>query len=509
MATNNSEKVMLLILDGWGKGTNAKVDAIAQAKTPCYDSLLQNHPNANLVTYGSEVGLPAGQMGNSEVGHLNIGAGRVVYQELARINKAIKEDTLMKESVIQDAISYAKEHNKKFHLLYLLSDGGVHSHIDHLTHIMRGLQDHDVNGINVHAIMDGRDTDPEGGLDYMKELLSHIDHLPNAQVATIIGRYYAMDRDTRWERTKLAYDMLVHGLGESECDPLIAIERSYASGITDEFMEPHVIDRNGLIEEGDVVFFANFRTDRPRQLTTVLTQRDIPEEGMSTLPLHFVTMTEYDQTYEGLHVVYRKDRLKNTLGEVLEVHGKSQVRIAETEKYPHVTFFFSGGREEPFAGEDRILLPSPKVATYDLQPEMSAREITQSLIAKIESDAPDFICLNFANTDMVGHTGVWEAALTAAETVDSCVAELLDAAKSHGYHTIIIADHGNSDYMINDDGSPNTAHTTNLVPIIYVSPRDQTDKIKDGKLADVAPTILSLMGIERPVEMTGEVLIEG
>lgn len=500
-------KVLLAILDGWGKGLKKEADAIYQASTPFYDHLIMTYPNANLVTYGLDVGLPRGQMGNSEVGHLNIGAGRVVYQELARINKAIDENTLLKEKVIRDAIDYSISNDKPLHVLGLLSDGGVHSHIDHIIAFTQGASAAGVKRIYIHAFMDGRDTDPQGGEHYVKTLLEEISGT-TGKLATIIGRYYAMDRDNRWERIKKAYDLLVNGDGEMADDPLSALRLSYAKGVTDEFIDPLVVDQEGLIKENDAVLFINFRTDRPRELVRVLTQTDMPEFGMKTIPLYFITMANYDKTFQNIHVVYDKDLLKNTLGEVLSEQGRTQVRIAETEKYPHVSFFFSGGREEPFLGEDRIMIPSPKVATYDLAPEMSAPGITSAIVSYIKSNHPDFICLNFANTDMVGHTGDFQAAMKAAETVDSCMKSLVETALDDGYEIIVIADHGNSDYMINEDGTPNTAHTTNLVPFIYVSNKNLKKVLaKDGKLADIAPTILSLMAIPAPPEMTGEILI--
>ncbi len=502
-----NKKALLVILDGWGKGKIASVDAIQQGATPCYDSLLEKYPNANLVTYGEEVGLPEGQMGNSEVGHLNIGAGRIVYQELARINKAIKDDTLMSEATIAEAIAYAKEKKKTVHFLGLLSDGGVHSHINHLKALVSGFAAEGIDSIKIHGFMDGRDTDPQGGADYIRELQEAIADTP-ATIATLIGRYYAMDRDLRWERIKKAYDLLVKGIGTKAKDAVAALEDSYAQNITDEFIEPTIIDEDAQIKEGDVVFFINFRTDRPRQITRALTQESFEEYDMQPLSLYFVTMTEYDKTYEGLHVVFTKDLLKNTLGEVVQDAGLTQVRIAETEKYPHVTFFFSGGREAGYDGEYRILVSSPKVATYDLAPEMSAVEVTDKICAYINSDHPDFICLNYANADMVGHTGDFDAAKVAVETVDTCLSRLIDTALADDYEIIVIADHGNSDFMINEDGSPNTAHTTNLVPLIYVSADPEAPTaIKDGKLADVAPTILGLMGVDLPIEMTGDNLL--
>ena len=506
----NKKKAMLMILDGWGLGKSPEVDAIAQANTAFIDGLMTKYPHSTLVTYGEEVGLPDGQMGNSEVGHLNIGAGRVVYQELARINKAIREKTLQENEVLLNAIKYAKENKKPIHLLGLVSDGGVHSHINHLKAICDLIEKNQLTGY-IHAFMDGRDTAQKGGAGYLKDILGHIQDKP-VQVASVIGRYYAMDRDNRWERVKLAYDLLVHGKGQSSTDLLNSINDAYEAGTTDEFIKPIItVGKDGkaiaTIQEDDVVLFYNFRTDRPREITKVLTQEDMPEYGMKKLPLHFVTMTRYDETFDGIGVIFNKDDIQETLGEVLAKAGKTQVRIAETEKYPHVTFFFSGGREKEFDGEKRIMVKSPKVATYDLQPEMSAGQITDSIIAEIQTNQPDFICLNFANTDMVGHTGVFSAAVKAAEYVDKCVKRIIETALAKNYNTIIIADHGNSDFMVNDDGTPHTAHTKNLVPCILVGNGNEGKQLKDGKLADIAPTILSLMGIEKSGLMTGEDLV--
>ena len=508
---NKGKKTLLMILDGWGLGKNPKVDAIAQANTPYMDSLMAKYPNATLVTFGAEVGLPDGQMGNSEVGHLNIGAGRVVYQELARINKEIKEKTLAKNEVLLKAIDYAKTNDKPIHLLGLVSDGGVHAHINHLKAICDILEDNSIPNVFIHAFMDGRDTAPKGGKGYLQSILDHIKN-KNIQLASVIGRYYAMDRDKRWERVKLAYDLLVKGEGK-KCNDLIAeIQKQYDDNVTDEFLNPIVCtnksnDPIATIQKGDVVLFYNFRTDRPREITQVLCQKDMPDFEMKKLPLYFVTMTRYDESFENVQVIFNKDDIQMTIGEVLANAGKTQLRIAETEKYPHVTFFFNGGREEEFNGEKRIMVASPKVATYDLQPEMSADEITASVIKEINEHQPDFICLNFANTDMVGHTGVFKAAIQAAEKVDSCVQKIIEASLLQDYCTIIIADHGNSDYMINDDGTPHTAHTKNLVPCILVGNDVDDLKIVDGKLADVSPSILSLLNIEQPALMTGKNLI--
>lgn len=506
MKTN---RVMLVILDGWGKGQKPSSDAIAQADTPVMDELLKSCPNSELITFGEEVGLPEGQMGNSEVGHLNIGAGRVVYQELARINKSIRNGELQRHPVLLEAFQYAKTNNKAVHFIGLLSDGGVHSHTSHLRALCDATQQQGLDRVFVHAFMDGRDTDPKSGLNYLKNLTQSIDN-QRVRLASIIGRYYVMDRDKRWERVKLAYDLLVHGIGEKTRNPMGEVQQSYEAGVTDEFLKPIVcVDEDDqpitTIQEDDVVICFNFRTDRPREITTVLTQKDMPDFGMVKRKLYYVTMTRYDESFQNIHVIFEKDNLNNTLGEVLANAGLTQVRIAETEKYPHVTFFFSGGREAPFDGERRLMVPSPKVATYDLQPEMSAFEITDTIIADIESHQPNFICLNYANSDMVGHTGDFKAAMRAAETVDDCLGRLLDCGKKYGYDAIIIADHGNSDYMVNEDGTPNTAHTMNPVPCVYVG--GAGSKIANGKLADIAPTILGLLGIDLPSEMDGENLL--
>jgi 2,3-bisphosphoglycerate-independent phosphoglycerate mutase len=507
----NYDKVMLVILDGWGHGPKPEVSAIAQANTPFVDSLYQRYPNSELVTYGEEVGLPEGQMGNSEVGHLNIGAGRVVYQELVRINKAIREKTLGENETLLNALNYAKANNVNVHLLGLVSDGGVHSHINHLKGICDITEENGLKNVFIHAFMDGRDTAPKGGLNYLKDVAKHIQNT-NVKVASVIGRYYAMDRDKRWERVKLAYDLLVNGTGEKTSDYLSVLQKSYDDEVTDEFIQPISVTNEdgstvGTIQPNDVVISYNFRTDRCREITEVLTQQDMPEHGMKTLPLHYVTMTKYDASFKDVNVIFEKDNLANTLGEVLERAKKTQLRIAETEKYPHVTFFFSGGREKPFVGETRQIVPSPKVATYDLQPEMSALELTDVVVKEINDNQPDFICLNYANADMVGHTGVFSAAIKATETVDACAKRLIETGQKYGYAAIIIADHGNSDYMINDDGTPNTAHTLNPVPCFFVTNEIETESIRNGKLGDVAPTILQLFGIEQPSEMDGVSLL--
>jgi 2,3-bisphosphoglycerate-independent phosphoglycerate mutase len=504
-----NKKVLLMILDGWGIATNKKVSAIDHAKTPFINSLYGKYPHSKLEASGLAVGLPAGQMGNSEVGHMNIGAGRVVYQDLVRVNKAIDEHEIDTNPVLVEAIEYAKKNNKKFHLIGLLSDGGVHSHIDHLKGLISILNGKGLKNVFVHAFMDGRDTDPKGGFDYLSDLLAHMKKT-TGRLASVVGRYYAMDRDKRWERVKLAYDLMVKGVGEKTEDPLKALQQSYDKNVTDEFILPVSVLNDGkatTIDEGDVVLCFNFRTDRGRQITQALTQKDFPEQGMKKLNLHYITLTNYDDTFKNVKLIFDKDNLEKTLGEVVSAAGKKQIRIAETEKYPHVTFFFSGGREEVFEGEKRLMCPSPKVATYDLQPEMSANDIKDKIIPELNSKEPDFICLNFANPDMVGHTGVFSAAVKAVETVDSCAKAVTEAALKNGYATIIIADHGNADIMINEDGTPNTAHTTNLVPCILV---DDTykGKLKDGKLGDLAPTILALMGIATPSQMTGNVLLD-
>ena len=499
-----------MILDGWGIATNKKVSAVDQAKTPFIDSLYKKYPHSKLEASGLAVGLPEGQMGNSEVGHMNIGAGRVVYQDLVRINKALQEKELDNNNVLLGAFQYARKNGKSVHFMGLLSDGGVHSHIGHLKGLIDIAHRQGVQQLFVHAFMDGRDTDPKGGLGYLKDLLQHLKKT-TGQLASVIGRYYAMDRDKRWERVKLAYDVLVHGKGERTADPLAAVQQSYNNNITDEFIKPIVVSRAngepvGIIREGDVVLCFNFRTDRGREITQVLTQQDFAEQGMKKLALYYITLTNYDESFKDVKTIFEKDNLEKTLGEVVADAGRKQIRIAETEKYPHVTFFFSGGRETVFDRESRILCPSPKVATYDLQPEMSARDIRDKIIPELEAKSADFICLNFANPDMVGHTGVFEAAVKACEIVDECAEKVTAAALRNGYATIIIADHGNADMMINEDGTPNTAHTTNLVPCILVDDAYR-GKLKNGKLGDLAPTILKLMGIPSPKQMTGDVLL--
>ncbi len=505
-----NKKVLLMILDGWGIATNKAVSAIDNAKTPFVSSLYGKYANSKLEASGLAVGLPAGQMGNSEVGHMNIGAGRVVYQDLVRINKAVEEKELDTNPVLLEAFDYARKNNKNVHFIGLVSDGGVHSHIEHLKGLITIAHNNRVKNLFVHAFTDGRDTDPKGGLNYVKDVLEHLKKT-SGTLASIVGRYYAMDRDKRWERVKLAYDLMVNGVGESTTDPLRAIQASYDAGVTDEFIKPIVVTNGsvpvGKIQEGDVVLCFNFRTDRGRQITQALTQQDFPEQGMKALSLYYITMANYDDSFKNVKIIFDKDNLEKTLGEVVADADKKQIRVAETEKYPHVTFFFSGGREDAFTGESRILCPSPKVATYDLAPEMSAKDIRDKIIPELDKKSADFICLNFANPDMVGHTGVFEAVVKAVETVDACAQKVTEAALRNGYATIIIADHGNADMMINEDGSPNTAHTTNLVPCILVDD-DYKGKLKNGKLGDLAPTILTLMGIPIPPQMTGNVLLD-
>ncbi len=498
-----------MILDGWGKSPNPKVSAIDNAQTPFIDSLYTKYPSASLRTDGLHVGLPEGQMGNSEVGHMNLGAGRIVYQDLVKINLAIKNKTLKEEQVLKNAFEYAKTNNKNVHFLGLVSDGGVHSHINHVFGLINAANDYGLKDVFVHAFTDGRDVDPKSGYGFISELEDHLNKT-TGKLATVTGRYYAMDRDKRWERVKLAYNALVQGQGTKTQNILKSIQENYENDITDEFIKPLVsVDKNNnptaTIKGDDVVIFFNFRTDRGRQLTEVLSQKDFHEYNMHKLNLHYVTLTNYNDNFKGINVVFNKDNLSETLGEVLEKHNKKQIRMAETEKYPHVTFFFSGGQEKPFVGETRILRNSPKVATYDLKPEMSAYELKDALIPELEKGEVDFVCLNFANGDMVGHTGVMEAAIKACEAVDICVKEVINSALENDYTTILIADHGNCETMINPDGSPHTAHTTNPVPIILID-KDLKD-IKDGILGDIAPTVLKLIGIPQPEAMTQHSLI--
>lgn len=506
------KRIFLLILDGWGLGLKPEADAIKQANTPFMDGLMQQYPWSTLITHGEDVGLPHGQMGNSEVGHLNIGAGRIVWQELARINKAIREHELHRLQTLLSAFEYANATRRSVHLIGLVSDGGVHSHIDHLKALCDIATQMKSKQTYIHAFTDGRDCDPKSGAGFIEELEKHIKNQP-VQLASVIGRYYAMDRDKRWERIKLAYDLLVRGQGEAVADFPAAMRQSYAAGVTDEFLKPMLRQSDdgtplATIQTGDVVICFNFRTDRLRELTTVLSQENMPAMDMHAMPLHYVTMTRYDDSFRDIFVLFDKDNIDMTLGEVISEAGMTQLRIAETEKYPHVTFFFSGGREEPFENERRIMIPSPKVATYDLQPEMSAPELCAAIMQDIRDNEPDFICLNFANTDMVGHTGVFSAAMKAAETVDHCLSQIIPLALEHDYGCLLIADHGNSDYMINPDGTPNTAHTKNPVPCILVSGHeDGTIKLKNGRLCDVAPTLLHLMNMEKPAQMTGMSLL--
>lgn len=504
-----NKKCILVIMDGWGHGAVKDSDAIQHAQTPFVSSLYAQYPNTTLITCGEQVGLPEGQMGNSEVGHLNLGAGRIVYQELQRINVAIRTGELANNESLQSAIQYAKKNNKKLHLLGLVSDGGVHSHISHLKALTDICQQAGLDQVFIHAFTDGRDTDPKSGLGFIQELESHLKQSVG-RIASVTGRYYAMDRDKRWERVKLAYDALTKGVGTPVTDAASAISAAYADNITDEFIKPAIITEQekpiAVIEEGDAVICFNFRTDRCREITEVLTQQDFPEFNMHKLHLEYTTMTEYDNTFKHVHVIFRNDNLTHTLGEVLEQQGKTQIRIAETEKYPHVTFFFSGGREIPFEGERRIMAASPKVATYDLQPEMSAHELTDKIVPEIQAQSADFICLNYANADMVGHTGVWQAAIKAVETVDSCVQQVVTAALENGYTVFLTADHGNADFLKNEDGSPNTAHTLNPVPLFIID-KEWRGQVKAGKLGDIAPTILHFMGIPIPTEMTGDVLV--
>lgn len=506
----SASKAILIIMDGWGLGKVKSSDAIQNAHVPFVSSLYAKYPNTTVVTCGEAVGLPDGQMGNSEVGHLNLGAGRIVYQELQRINVAVRDGSFDKNPVLLNSIQHALDNKKPLHLLGLVSDGGVHSHTLHLKALISLCAKKGLKDVYIHAFTDGRDTDPKSGLGFIKDLQEHLNKT-TGKIATVSGRYYAMDRDKRWERVKLAYDALVNGVGEKGTDGIAAVEQSYAHNITDEFIKPTVIvgaDQQPLasIKDGDVAICFNFRTDRCREITQVLTQIDMPEHGMKKLPLHYTTMTEYDKTFKDVQVVFENDNLNNTLGEILARNGKTQIRIAETEKYPHVSFFFSGGREVPFDGERRIMIPSPKVATYDLQPEMSAFELTDAIVPEIEKEGADFICLNYANADMVGHTGIWEAAIKAVQTVDKCVERVVTAALAHGYTVFLTADHGNADYMVNGDGTPNTAHTLNLVPLFIID-KDWKGTLKPGKLGDIAPTILTKMGLPIPPEMTGEVLI--
>jgi 2,3-bisphosphoglycerate-independent phosphoglycerate mutase len=503
----HNKKAILIIMDGWGLGKVKSSDAIQHANVPFVQSLYSKYPNSTLITCGEEVGLPDGQMGNSEVGHLNLGAGRIVYQDLQRINVAIRDKSFESNEALLNSIAYAQENNKTLHLLGLVSDGGVHSHINHIKAITSLCAAKNFHNVLIHAFTDGRDTDPKSGYAFLKELQAHLE-ISTGKIATVVGRYYAMDRDKRWERVKIAYDVLVNAKGETTNNIVEAIASSYAKDVTDEFILPLINEHAGdtTIKDGDAVLCFNFRTDRCREITEVLTQHEMPEYGMNTLKLHYTTITNYDHNYKNVFVMYDKDNLDNTIGQVIAAAGKTQLRLAETEKYPHVSFFFSGGREVPFEGENRIMIASPKVATYDLQPEMSAYEVANAAIKEIETVQPDFICLNFANADMVGHTGVWEAVIKAVETVDKCVEKVVIKALEKEYAIFLLADHGNADYEINEDGTPNTAHTLNPVPF-FVIDNSWKGNVKNGKLGDVAPTILKMMGLDIPNVMTGNLLI--
>ena len=503
-----AKKALLMILDGWGIGNHTKSDVIYCTPTPYWDSLLARYPHSQLQASGENVGLPDGQMGNSEVGHLNIGAGRVLYQDLVKINKAIKDGSILDNPEIKSAFSYAQKTGKGMHFMGLTSTGGVHSSFEHILALCDIAKKYELKDVYLHCFMDGRDTDPHSGKGFIHDLQEHCKQSAGV-VASIIGRYYAMDRDKRWDRVKIAYDQLVNGVGEKATDMEAAMQESYDNGVTDEFIKP-IVNANvdGRIKEGDVVIFFNYRNDRAKEITTVLTQQDMPEQGMNTIKdLQYYCMTPYDASFKGVHILFDKENVKNTLGEYLSSLGKKQLHIAETEKYAHVTFFFNGGREAPFDGEDRILVPSPKVATYDLKPEMSAFEVKDKLVEAIDTEKYDFIVVNYANGDMVGHTGVYEAIEKAVKAIDACVEGTVEAAKKHGYEVIIIADHGNADHALNDDGTPNTAHSLNPVPCVYVT-ENKNAKIKNGILADVAPTLLHIMGLPQPAEMTGKQLIE-
>lgn len=503
-----NKKVILMILDGWGFAPNKEVSAVDQANTPFIDSLYTKYPHAQLLTHGGNVGLPDGQMGNSEVGHMNLGAGRIVYQDFAKINKALYDNTLKDQKELKDAFAYAKANKKPIHLLGLVSDGGVHAHINHAKGLIEAANQAGVAEVYIHGFTDGRDVDPQSGAGFIEDLNDYAAN-NGAKLASITGRYFAMDRDTRWERVKKAYDAAVHGIGTKTTDPVSVIKASYKDGVTDEFLEPIVVTENdqpvATIKDGDVVLFFNYRTDRGRELTRMLSQEDFHEQNTHKLDLYYVTMTNYDQTFKNIHIIFDKDNLTNTLGEVVSKAGKKQIRIAETEKYPHVTFFFSGGREQPFEGETRLIAKSPNVATYDLQPEMSAYEVRDKIVAELKKEEADFVCLNFANPDMVGHTGILEAAVKACEAVDACAKDVIETGIEHGYSSIVIADHGNCETMANEDGSPNTAHTINPVPIIVVD--NDITTVKDGILGDVAPTILAMLGVAKPAEMDLQSLV--
>jgi len=504
-----AKKVILVIMDGWGLGQKKESDAIQNAKTPFVNSLYDKYPHTTLITCGRAVGLPEGQMGNSEVGHLNLGAGRIVYQELERINVAIENGEFAKNPALLQSINYAKDNNRPLHLMGLVSNGGVHSHINHLKAITTICKEHGLEKVFIHAFTDGRDTDPKSGINFLEDLQQHLDKT-TGKIATIVGRYYAMDRDKRWERIKVAYDAIVHRTGELTTNIFSAVTDSYQNNVTDEFLKPiiNADTPDSEMMDGDAVICFNFRTDRCREITEALTQTAFPDYNMKPLNLNYTTMTLYEHTFKNIHVIFQKDDLVNTLGDVLAQNNKSQIRIAETEKYPHVTFFFSGGREVPFEGERRIMIPSPKVATYDLKPEMSAYEVTDALLPEIKKQSADFICLNYANADMVGHTGVWDAVIKAVETVDKCVKEIITTALESNYTIFLTADHGNADYIVNEDGTPNTAHTKNLVPLFIID-KEWHGTIHPGKLGDIAPTILTMMKLPIPKEMTGKILIDG
>ena len=503
-----SKKALLMILDGWGIGNHSHADVIYNTPTPYWDYLLKTYPHSQLQASGENVGLPDGQMGNSEVGHLNIGAGRIVYQDLVKINKACADNSILQNKEIVSAFSYARDNGKNIHFMGLTSNGGVHSSLDHLFKLCDIAKEYGLENTFIHCFMDGRDTDPKSGKGFIEELSAHCEKSAG-KIASIIGRYYAMDRDKRWERVKEAYDLLVKGEGKKAADMVQAMQESYDEGVTDEFIKP-IVNANfdGTIKEGDVVIFFNYRNDRAKELTVVLTQQDMPEAGMHTIPgLQYYCMTPYDASFKGVHILFDKENVANTLGEYIASKGLSQLHIAETEKYAHVTFFFNGGRETPFDNEDRILVPSPKVATYDLKPEMSAYEVKDKLVDAINENKYDFIVVNFANGDMVGHTGIYEAIEKAVVAVDACVKDVIEAAKAQGYEAIIIADHGNADHALNEDGTPNTAHSLNPVPCVYVT-ENKAAKVEDGRLADVAPTILKIMGLEAPADMNGQILIK-
>jgi len=505
-----NKKALLVILDGWGFGDKTKRDVIYSTKPPYWNYLLKTYPYSQLLASGENVGLPDGQMGNSEVGHLNIGAGRIVYQDLVKINIAARNNSILENPEIKNAYSYAKTNNKKIHIMGLVSNGGVHSSLEHLFKLTDISKTYGIDKTFIHCFMDGRDTDPKSGAGFIRELEDHL-KTTTGQIASIIGRYYAMDRDKRWERIKIAYDLLVSGIGAPTENPVEAVEQSYADGVTDEFIKPIVHVKDGkpvaIIEDGDVIIFFNFRNDRAKELTTVLSQQDMPEQGMHTIPnLQYYTMTPYDANFKNVHILFDKDNVDDTLAQYLSGLGLKQLHIAETEKYAHVTFFFNGGREAPFPGEDRILVPSPKVATYDLKPEMSAYEVKDKLVEAIKTQQYDFIVVNYANGDMVGHTGVYTAIEKAVTAVNNCLQDTIETAKANGYEAIIIADHGNADYALNDDGSPNTAHSLNPVPFIYVS-ENKNAKVENGRLADVAPSILHILGLKQPKDMTGNNLI--